>query len=220
MSDLDGPRSKPAASGDAEQLILLLHGYGANGDDLFGLVPLLAPLFPRAAFVAPNAPQTCEINPFGFQWFSLENRDPHLMEAGADDARLALDPFITAELEALGLDESALGVIGFSQGTMMALHTLLRRPKPCAALVGFSGRLVAPARLPKEITARPPVQLIHGEDDQVVPFAEMAAAVEGLTAAGITPKTLARPGLGHGIDPEGLETATAFLLSLMSGSER
>ena len=219
MTDLDGPRGKPAASDvvvkDGDKVLL---GQTLARDPGNFLVPLLAPRFPTAAFVAPNAPQPCEINPFGFQWFPLENRDPHLMAAGADDARRLLDPFITAELEALDLDDSALGVIGFSQGTMMALHTLLRRPQACAALVGFSGRLIAPDRLAEEIAARPPVQLIHGEEDQVVPFGEMAAAEAGLIAAGITPKTLARPGLGHGIDPEGLETGAAFLSSFLGGA--
>jgi len=229
---LDGPALPPAAGGPPRALVVLLHGYGADGHDLIGLAPHLAPILPEALFVAPHAPEPCEIAPFGRQWFSLARYDPEMarrdpatlapaleaLDAGAAAAQPCLDGFLDALLARHALTPDRLALVGFSQGTMMALRCAARRTAPLATVVGFSGALTGAAALAEAVTARPPVTLIHGEDDPVVPFPAMALAEAGLRAAGFTVATHGRPGLEHGIDPEGLALArTALTRALRPG---
>ena len=209
--DLTGPARPPAAGGCAHQLIVLLHGLGASGDDLIGLVPHWATLLPHAAFVAPHAPYPCDMAPVGLQWFSLRDMDAAVILAGIEAAAPILDAFVDRELARHGLDETGLALVGFSQGTMMALHVALRRRRPCAALVGYSGMLVGPERLKAEIRARPPVLLVHGTVDQVVPAAMLGMAEAELEAVGVTVTSHLRAGLGHGIDAEGIRLGGAYL---------
>ncbi|MDF2097041.1 alpha/beta hydrolase [Aquibaculum arenosum] len=213
--ELTGPRHEPASGGKADSLVVFLHGLGADGNDLIGLAPVLAQLFPDTAFVSPDAPQPCDMAPMGRQWFSLQDRSPAAMLAGAETARTALDGFLNAEMERHGLAANRVALFGFSQGCMMALHTALRRPEPLAGVVGCSGHLIAPERLADDVTARPPVLLVHGEADEVVPFAAMGAAEQALRAAEVPVEAHARPGLGHGIDQPGLELAARFLLKVL-----
>jgi phospholipase/carboxylesterase len=208
---LDGPRRKSASGAPASALVILLHGLGADGADLIELAGPLGRVLPDAAFAAPNAPEPCDMAPFGYQWFSLQDRDPMLMARGADGAAMPLAGFIEAELASLRLEPTRLALVGFSQGTMMALHLGLRLAPAPAALIGFSGALLAPERIRAEKRSAPPVLLIHGEEDEVVPFGCMAAAASALGAAGVTVETLARPGLGHGVDEPGLTEAARFL---------
>ena len=208
--NLDGPRH-PAAAGKAARLVVLLHGLGADGNDLIGLAPELSRFLPDAAFVSPDAPFPCDMAPFGRQWFSLRDRAPEAMLSGVRLAAPILDSFIDRELGTLGLDDGALALVGFSQGTMMALHVGLRRARPCAQIVGFSGMLVGGEDLGAEIASRPPVLLVHGQADEVVPFQAMPAAEAALKANDVPVAGLARPGLGHAIDPEGLTRAAQAL---------
>jgi phospholipase/carboxylesterase len=208
---LDGPRVAPAAGGAARQLVILLHGIGADGADLIDLAPYLARTLPNAAFVAPNAPQPCDMAPFGYQWFSLQDRHPDRLAAGVRAAAPVLDAFIDVELAAHGLADDRLALLGFSQGCMMALHVGPRRAAACAAILGYSGRLVAAETLAGEIASRPPVLLCHGTADPVVPFESLALAAAVLEAAGIAVTVLERPGLGHGIDPPAIEAGAALL---------
>ena len=209
--DLDGPRFGPAASGGARQLVVLLHGLGADGNDLIGLAPHLAKGLPDAVFVSPDAPFPCDMAPFGRQWFSLQDRTPSAMESGIRVAAPILDGFIDAELARHGLGDARLALIGFSQGTMMSLYVGLRRAEPCAALLGYSGALLGAGQLAAEITARPPVLLIHGEADEIVPVQALPAAVQALETNGVPVIWQRRPGLGHGIDPEGFAMGARFL---------
>jgi phospholipase/carboxylesterase len=208
---LDGPRRKPASGGRATSLIVLLHGLGADGDDLIELAGPFGQMLPDAAFVAPNAPERCDMAAFGHQWFSVQDRTPANAAAGADRAAPPLLGFIEAELAARGLDVSRLALVGFSQGSMMALHVGLRMDPAPAAIVGFSGMLVAPERLAAERRGKPPVLLVHGTADEVVPFTMMGLAAAALHKAGVEPETLACPGLGHGIDEPGMIAAATFL---------
>ena len=209
--ELDGPRFGPAVGGAPEQLVILLHGLGADGQDLIGLAPHWAQILPNAAFVSPNAPFPCDMAPYGFQWFSVQDRTPEAMLAGVRGSAQALNAFIDQELGNAGLDESKLALVGFSQGTMMSLYVGPRRERTLAGILGFSGRLIAPELLAQEVVTKPPVLLAHGTMDEVVPFDSMAQAAAGLEAAGIEVETLTCPGIGHGIDQNGLQAGGIFL---------
>jgi phospholipase/carboxylesterase len=214
MSDLyalDGPKFGPAAGGRPQSLVLLLHGLGADGNDLISLAPYWAPLLPNTEFVSPHAPFPCDMSPYGRQWFSLQDRSPAMMLAGVRAAAPILDAFIDAELKTRGLGDDKLAFVGFSQGTMMSLYVALRRPRACAGVLGYSGALIGAEGLLTEVKSKPPVLLVHGDADPIVPFQAMAAAASGLKAAGIAVETLARPGLPHSIDDAGLTKGGAFL---------
>lgn len=207
---LSGPTVPPASGAAARQLVVFLHGVGADGNDLLGLAPYFAQALPDAEFISPHAPFPFDMAPYGHQWFSLQDRSATAIDAGVRLAAPILDAFLDAELAKRGLTDSDLILIGFSQGTMMSLHTALRRPRPCAGVIGFSGKLAAPEALAGEITSRPPVLLIHGEQDEVLPVQLLPLAVQALEAAGVPVESHTRPMLGHGIDDEGLRLAVAF----------
>lgn len=211
MTSLSGPRFPPKSASSPRQLVVLLHGVGADGNDLIALAPLLADTLPEAAFVAPNAPQAYDQAPFGRQWFSLADRRPEALLDGLRKVRPVVEAFFAAELDAIGLDYKDLAVIGFSQGTMTALHVVPRLAAAPAALLGYSGALLGPDLLEAETIVRPPVLLIHGEADDVVPVGALPAAVAGLERAGFGVQWSIRPGLAHGIDPEGIAMGAAFL---------
>ena len=211
MFELSGPSAPPHSRGKPRRLVVLLHGYGADGNDLIGLTPYWAKALPDAEFLSPHAPFPCEMGNGGRQWFGFADRTPEAIAAGAELAMRMLDGFLDAELARRSLTERELALVGFSQGAMMALLVGLRRSIAPAGIVAFSGRLLAPERLKGELRSRPPVLLIHGEADQVVPFASMAEAQRALTGLGVPVETLARPRLGHGIDEIGLTRATGFL---------
>jgi phospholipase/carboxylesterase len=215
LPTLDGPSHPPAAGGKPRQLVILLHGLGADGNDLIGLAPLFAQILPEAEFLSPNAPFPCDMSPYGFQWFSLQDRGPAALVVQVSAAAPILDAYIDAALAARGLTDSDLALVGFSQGTMMALYVGLRRVNQVAGIVGFSGALLAGEALPKELRSRPPVLLVHGDADPVVPFDALAMAEASLKAAGVPVETLVSRGLGHGIDEAGLKRAAAFLQQVL-----
>ena len=217
LGGLDGPRQGPAAGGRATSLVIFAHGYGSNGDDLIGLAPMLAKALPNTAFASPDAPQPAPGAPNGFQWFPISRLDPALMASGVRQAAGALDRFIDAELRRWGLPASACALVGFSQGTMMSLHVGLRRAEALAAVVGFSGVLTAPERLAAEARSRPPVLLVHGARDDVLPVHALAAAREGLAAAGIGCRWRIEPQLPHSIGQEGLSDCAALLKDAFAG---
>jgi phospholipase/carboxylesterase len=215
MSNLTGPRIKPL-SGTAKQLVVFLHGYGADGNDLIDLGKQWQKILPDAAFVAPNAPDPVPMSPSGRQWFNLTSRDPDERWRGATKAQPVIDAFLDSELQANGLDDSKLAIIGFSQGTMMALHVGLRRKRAPAAILGFSGVLVGPEHL-AEATAKsakgepPPVLLIHGHADDVIPVDALFTSAEELAKANIPCQWHLAVGIGHGIDNGGLRHGALFL---------
>ena len=214
--DLDGPRFGPAGGGPADSLVVLLHGLGADGNDLIELAPILGQHLPNAAFVSPHAPFPCDMAPYGRQWFSLQDRTQEVILAGVRATAPILDAFLDAELARLGLAADRLALIGFSQGTMMSLHVAPRREAACAAVVGFSGALVGASQLADEIRSRPPVLLVHGDADPVVPFQAMEAARRALAAVGIAVDTERRPGLPHSIDQQGLVRALGHLKAALA----
>jgi phospholipase/carboxylesterase len=210
MPSLSGPSVKPK-SGAPRRLVVLLHGLGADGNDLIGLAPYWAQLLPDAEFISPHAPFPCDMAPMGRQWFSLQSREFEHILAGVRTAAPMLDAFLDETLAARGLDDRQMALVGFSQGTMMALYVGLRRAKPLAAVLGYSGVLVGPDLLKDELRSRPPVLLVHGDADEVVPVRALPAAVSALRSANVAVEEMLRPGLGHGIDEEGLKRGGAFL---------
>ncbi|MEW5962111.1 MAG: dienelactone hydrolase family protein [Pseudomonadota bacterium] len=207
---IDGPRIAPRQR--ATSLVVLLHGYGADGNDLIGLAEAWRDLLPATAFVAPHAPQPLPFEAMGGrQWFDLTMRDPTELRRGTLAAAPALTRFLDAELARHALAPDRLALVGFSQGTMMALHVGLRRSVAPAAIVGYSGVIAGAEHLRAEIACHPPVQLVHGELDELIPVGALAITREALAAAGVPVEWHIAPGLGHGIDPEGLALGGGFL---------
>lgn len=210
MPILDGPRLLPQ-HGKPEQLVLLLHGYGADGNDLIGLAPEWRPILPQAEFLSPHAPFPCEAAPFGRQWFGFQGRAREEVLAGVKQAASILDQFITEVLAERDMDESKLALVGFSQGAMMSLYVSLRRARPVGGVVAYSGRLFAAEALAAEMKSKPKILLVHGDADQVVEPEAHPLALSALQAAGVAVRGMLRPGLGHGIDAEGLTRGGEFL---------
>lgn len=209
-SELDGPALGPASGRPPTALVVLLHGLGADGNDLIGLAHEWAPLLPDAMFLSPHAPFPCDMAPVGRQWFSLQERTASAILAGIQVAAPILDSYLDRQLARLELADDRLALVGFSQGTMMALYAAPRRQRPCAAVVGYSGALFAAEPL-ENAPSKPPVLLVHGDADDVVPVQATLNAGAVLGAAGFDVQSEIRPGLTHGIDPAGLELGGEFL---------
>jgi len=207
---IDGPRLAPLQGGAPQQLVVLIHGYGSNGDDLIGLAPHWQAALPHAAFVSPNAPTRCQGTAGGYEWWPIRSFAPDERAQGAVGAAPVLDAFLDAELARTGLADDKVLLVGFSQGTMMALHVGLRRQKPVAGILGYSGMLVAPETLARDIRSRPPVLLVHGDADPVVPFAALAEATRVLAASDVPVETHVSRGLGHSVDQTGLMLGGQF----------
>jgi phospholipase/carboxylesterase len=215
-AELTGPRLPPRSRGAARQLVVLLHGYGADGNDLIELGRAWQELLPDAAFVAPHAPERCAQSAAGRQWFSLTFRDPNERWSGVIKAAPLIERFIAEELKRNSLPAGALALVGFSQGTMLALHAGLRRATGPAAIVGYSGLFVlpngaAPEAIAGEIKCRPPVLLVHGDGDDLIPAQALLLSAQYLAALDIPTEWHMSAGLGHGIDEEGLRHGGAFL---------
>ena len=209
-----------AAAGRPDSALVFLHGYGADAADLIGLAEVLAPHLPATVFHAPDAPDSCAGTPFGFQWFpipSMDGSDPAAMGRAFDAARADLHAYLDGVLADEGLAPDRLALLGFSQGTMMALHVAAERRQALAGVVGFSGRIVDPALLASP-ASRPPVLLLHGDQDPVVPFAQMEVAKRVLTDGGFTVHGHVMQGTAHGIAPDGLSAALAFLKDCLASS--
>jgi len=215
---LSGPSRPPASGGRPSRLVILLHGLGADGNDLIGLAPYWAPLLPTTEFLSPNAPFPCDMAPYGYQWFSTQDRSPAAVLAGVRAAAPFLNTFIDAALAARGLDDADLALVGFSQGTIMSLFVGLRRNQPVAGIVGFSGRLLAPELLSSELRSRPRTLLVHGTDDPLVPYESLAAAETALKNSGVSVETLTCAGIGHSIDENGLWRGGSFLKDVLYGA--
>jgi phospholipase/carboxylesterase len=216
MANLDGPRIEPRSTPTA--LVVLLHGYGANGDDLIALGDAWSSRFPDAVFVAPNAPEEIPGMYGALQWFPLTMRDPGEYGRGVATVQPLLDRFLDAELGRYRISPERLVLVGFSQGCMIALHVGLRRPTPPAAVVGLSGLLAGPEHL-LTIKVRPPILLIHGETDDLIPVDAMHIARELLANAGLLVEWHVRPRLGHGIDEIAQRLAADFIRSALHGRQ-
>lgn len=213
---LSGPRLEPR-SGKAKQLVVFIHGYGADGNDLIALGNEWQSILPDTAFASPNAPEPCAGAPMGRQWFTLTMRDMNERWVGVQKAAASLQAYLDAELARLSLTPDRLALVGFSQGTMMALHVGLRRAVAPVAIVGYSGIHVMPEiaaeaeKVAPEITSRPPVLLVHGDRDDLIPPQALFMSAQSLAALGLPVEWHLSPGHGHGIDPDGLRLGGEFL---------
>ena len=212
---LNGPEQSPP-SGNVKKLIVFLHGYGADGHDLIGLSPYFQALLADALCIAPHGPDPTDMG-FGRQWFSLRGWQPgdNWPEQAWDEVvarSQQINIFIDAQKDKYGLADSDIALVGFSQGTMMSIQTALRRAAPIAGIVGYSGAVLQPHRLAGDVQSRPPMLLIHGDQDPIVPFAELAAGEKALQQMNVSVRTLVCPGLPHGIDDRGIAAGAQFLL--------
>lgn len=217
MATITGPTWGPKNGGAPKMIVFLLHGLGADGNDLIDLAPYWGETAPDAVFLAPHAPEPHDGAPFGRQWFSLLDRSPPARLAGVQVARPALDAMIDEACAIYGLTASAVVLMGFSQGAMMALYAGLRRAEPVAGILAFSGMLIGAESLAADLVSRPPVLLVHGEVDEVVPAAASRQAESALRAAGVPVESTFSPALGHGIDDAGLSAGALFLQRAAAG---
>jgi len=224
ISTLSGPSRPPASGGPAQQAIVFLHGYGADGNDLIGLAPYFAEALPDAAFFSPDAPERGEMG-FGRQWLSLHGYDPQElrrdpkrmagvfegMYEGVQKAAKPLNQYLDSIQADLGLEAGNVGLIGFSQGTMMAMHVAMRRTPAFGAVVGFSGALIGSEHLAEDMRSQPPLLLIHGAADEVVPVAALTHMQETLDSLNVANSAHIVPNHGHGIEQMGATLARDFL---------
>lgn len=204
-------KSTPANLEKPRHIVILLHGYGANGDDLLSIGEQFAPHFPDVLFISPNAPTPCEMGGPGFQWFSLAAYNPMAMKLGADAALPVLEDFISSLMDKYGVGDKDISLLGFSQGTMMSLHMGVKHPEMIRCILGFSGSLLIPQVQQNVLNEDLPICLIHGTNDQVVPVGATLMSEQVLSAANFPVESLLIPGLEHGIDVQGLSKALKFL---------
>lgn len=207
--------TRAPVSGTTKSMVVLLHGYGANAEDLLGLADPLGPHLKDTVFVAPDAPEKIPGAPFGYQWFPIPWIDGSSEEqavAGLAAASDDLNAFLDSALKEHGVTAENCVLFGFSQGTMMALNVAPRRAEAFAGVVAFSGRLMAPETLAQDVVSKPPVMLIHGDQDDVVPIESMSEAGDALVNAGFEVYAHVMQGTAHGIGPDGLNVANQFLM--------
>ena len=217
LPDLSGPRHPPANGASPQRLVILLHGVGADGNDLIGLAPHWAKLLPDTEFISPDAPYRYDMAPQGRQWFSIRDFAPEILQTGARETAPILNQFIDAQLLRTGLSSDRLALVGFSQGTMMALFVALRRSQRLAGVIGYSGRSVDTETTANEVKSRPPVLLIHGESDDLIPPDAMLETAQNLALSAISAQWHICSNLGHGIDQAGLEIGGRFLRDCFTG---
>ena len=199
------------SGGPPKHIVLLLHGYGSNGADLLSLAPHWQRALPDALFLAPNAPQRLGGMSSAYQWWPLRAFTPQALALGASSVAPAVNAFIDRKLTQYALGDADLAIVGFSQGTMMALHVGLRRRAQIAGILGYSGMLTSAAELHREEITKPPVLLIHGSADPIVPVSALKAAENTLRAVGVDVMTHVSVGVGHSVDPTGLRMGADFI---------
>jgi phospholipase/carboxylesterase len=210
---ISGPIIEPSSGNSPKQMIIFVHGYGADGNDLIGLANYFQSTLPEAIFLSPHAPEACSMNPSGYQWFDLTSTDPVVLWSKILVAADHLNEFIDSKLLEYNIAEENLALIGFSQGTMMSLHVSLRRKNTMAAVLGYSGRLIGADLLKDDLISKPSIYLIHGDQDPMVPYQESLTAEKVLKEYSIDIKTHISEHTQHSIAEDGLRIGVDFLAS-------
>lgn len=210
---ISGPIIEPSSGNSPKQMIIFVHGYGADGNDLIGLANYFQSTLPEAIFLSPHAPEACSMNPSGYQWFDLTSTDPAVLWSKILVAADHLNEFIDSKLLEYNIAEENLALIGFSQGTMMSLHVSLRRKYTMAAVLGYSGRLIGADLLKDDLISKPSIYLIHGDQDPMVPYQESLTAEKVLKEYSIDIKTHISEHTQHSIAEDGLRIGVDFLAS-------
>ena len=210
---ISGPIIEPSSGNSPKQMIIFVHGYGADGNDLIGLANYFQSTLPEAIFLSPHAPEACSMNPSGYQWFDLTSTDPAVLWSKILVAADHLNEFIDSKLLEYNIPEENLALIGFSQGTMMSLHVSLRRKNTMAAVLGYSGRLIGADLLKDDLISKPSIYLIHGDQDPMVPYQESLTAEKVLKEYSIDIKTHISEHTQHSIAEDGLRIGVDFLAS-------
>jgi phospholipase/carboxylesterase len=214
---LSGPYLLPASGNAPKSVVVLLHGYGANGENLIDLAHEWGRFLPDTEFIAPNAPNRSEVNPLGYQWFGLADFSPLNMRAGLDSVRTVVRDFLMRILGERNLTPRNLCLVGFSQGTMLSLDLMFLLPG-LKGIIGYSGAFYPPVA--ETLSAPlPEVLLVHGDSDTVVPYAAMGEAARQLALFGIHPTMHTCPALGHSINREGLIMGSDFLKHHLYGEK-
>ena len=211
--ELTGPELSAKNGNSPKQLILLLHGIGKTGQELSNVAEKARNIFPNAYFICPNAPYPHDNGSDGYQWFSIKDMSEASLLKGLNNSMKLLNGLVNAQLDKFKLKEKDLAVVGFSQGSMVALHTFLRRSNPVASLVGFSGTIVSPYLLNKELKSKPNVLLVHGKEDPIVPFKYLRLTYQSLRSLGLDVKKCIYSDLGHSINIHGINEAIKFITS-------
>ena len=207
------PIIEPSSENPPKQMIIFVHGYGADGNDLIGLANYFQSTLPEAIFLSPHAPEACSMNPSGYQWFDLTSTDPAVLWSKILVAADHLNEFIDSKLLEYNIAEENLALIGFSQGTMMSLHVSLRRKNTMAAVLGYSGRLIGADLLKDDLISKPSIYLIHGDQDPMVPYQDSLTAEKVLKEYSIDIKTHISKHTQHSIAEDGLRIGVDFLAS-------
>jgi phospholipase/carboxylesterase len=211
QTTLHGPSVAPASGKPPKQLVIFCHGVGSDGQDLIGLSPYFAKVLPDAQFIAPNGPQAFDMASVGYQWFSLNNPDPASRLEGTQTAALALNAFIDHQIAKYNLESKDVALVGFSQGSMVSLHVGVRRQQQLAGLLSYSGAVIAPELVVSEVKSQPPVLMIHGTIDEVVPVAALYEGISALQASGVQARGEIVPDLGHSLNDKCIMEGMDFL---------
>ncbi len=195
--------------GMADSLCVMLHGFGADGADMIDVAAEMANYLPRTHFVAPNGPEYCLTAPGFFQWYGAEGGS-EAADVAVEHLAPRINRYCDMQLERLGLTNENLIMMGFSQGGGVMLETALRRESPCAAVLIYTGSLRNADRLDEVVKSRPPIMMIHGDEDDVVPPARVTEAVMALGEKDVLCAHHFCIGLGHSLNEEGAMMGAMF----------
>jgi phospholipase/carboxylesterase len=213
--NLVGPELSPRSGNRPKQLILLLHGMGKTGEELHKIAQRASKVFPHAHFICPNAPYPSEKSSIGYQWFSIKDLSESYIVKGLNNSMKLLNKLVNSQLDRFELSDRDLAVVGISQGSMVALHTFLRRPNPVSSIISFCGTIVSPYLLTKELKSKPNILLLHGKKDEIVPFKYLRLTYQSLTGLGVNVRKCVYPNLGHSVNLRGVVEAVRFVHSAL-----
>jgi len=194
-----------------QQIIVLCHGYGGDGKDISTLAIGWQRFLPNAIFLCPNAPEICSISPQGFQWFDLSSDKEEIILEKSLIAEEKLNIFLDEALDNFQLIPANLGLVGFSQGSMIGIQVALKKKKEIGCIIGYSGKVINKKHLADNIISRPKTLLMHGQNDTIVPPMHLLEAKEYLSSIGLKVKTKMFKNCEHRIPVEGSSIGLEFL---------